>query len=223
VFDDSELDSRSPVLSHQTRKIRVTTAKKERIMSTPQVSTGAYSARHTRQRVAPLTIPVLRLRQALSEAAEHAAIATSGYAIAVLIERNRGASQGAIHAIRDLYADELAQETEALADRWCADLGAGQSETVCPVAWAIQEVVEWIDSSARYHGLGEVQQSVPLTWAPEGMGSEPLCLTEVVEQRLRLLKRELLEHGVITTDPGAAPGPSSFPAAKRHSVEEVAR
>lgn len=164
-------------------------------MSASQTHVAGYSYTHARRRVAPLTIAVRHLREALRAAAGHAAVATIGYAIAVRHEQDRGASPEEIRALGDLHADTLAQEMESLADRCCTALGAGSTEAIAPLSWAIQEIVEWIDTSARYHGLGEDRLRLPLTWAPTGAGDKPLSLTAVVDQRLTLLQRELEDFG----------------------------
>jgi hypothetical protein len=110
---------------------------------------------------------------------------------------------------------DAAEHDEALAwiaaratqDAW-ALLPAQEPDAMAPLAWAVQEVVEWADQVARMESLGDVACRAPITWLPPG--DHPLGSREIdhaVDARLDLLGHEMLEHhllvGVETTEVAA--------------------
>jgi hypothetical protein len=90
----------------------------------------------------------------------------------------------------------------ATQDAW-ALLPVQDPDTMAPLAWAIQEVVEWASHVARLESVGDTECRGPITWLPQG--DHPLGtrnLNHAVDERLDLLRRELLEHRLIVlTDP----------------------
>lgn len=149
--------------------------------------------------IRPLTIPIHVLRSALHQAAEHGAVAAVAYGFAILIEHHRGASIEVLQRIGASHAEELAAGIEMLIDHWSTAL-ADDAESIAPLGWAIQEIIEWIDASYRFHWFGETYDWLLISWSPNGSNHEPLTLNGVVEQRLQLLLAELSDHDVITTD-----------------------
>lgn len=143
-------------------------------------------------------IPLEVLRAALFQAAWHATIAAVAYRIAVTVESRRGSAREAINTIASAHADELATDADAISGLWSTVLGL--EDAAAPLGWAIQEVIEWVDASYRYHEMGEEDQRVPLSWSPVGLSTAPLRLDGVVEQRLRLLRVELDDYGVNVID-----------------------
>lgn len=72
-------------------------------------------------------------------------------------------------------------------------------EVMAPIAWAVQEMMEWAGHLRRYELLGDLECRTPITWLPNGT-DHPLGtsdLTIAVEERLRLLCDELYDCGVI--------------------------
>jgi hypothetical protein len=155
------------------------------------------------------TISALHIRPALVEAAVHATIAATGYAIAVVTEKGLGTPPATIRAIGDFHANTLVLETEDLVERWCELLGVESFAAYAPISWAMQEIVEWVDTSFRHRELGEELQRAPLTWRPTWVGEGPHDLAAIVDERLELLLLELQDYGVSITDIAAIRDPAS--------------
>ena len=106
----------------------------------------------------------------------------------------------------DRAQDEAAQHEEGLA--WIAaritqegwDLcGEPPIEVMAPIAWAVQEMMEWASHLKRFQLLGDLECRAPITWLPSGT-DHPLGtsdMTVAVEERFRLLCDELYDSGVI--------------------------
>lgn len=140
------------------------------------------------------------LRSALLQAAWHAIIVVVAYRSAVMVESRRGSGQEAIDALASSHADGLATDADSLSGLWSTVLGLERLDAAAPLGWAIQEIIEWVDAWYRYHELGEDDQRAPLSWSPADLGNTPLCLEEIVEQRLRLLEIELEDYDVDVID-----------------------
>jgi hypothetical protein len=69
------------------------------------------------------------------------------------------------------------------------------------LAWTIQEVIEWTTHAVRMQHGDDADCWTPITWLPV---AKPSSLEAVVEERLSLLRQELLSCGVEVRDRGAA-------------------
>jgi hypothetical protein len=117
-----------------------------------------------------------------------------------MVESRRGSGQEVIDALASAHADELATDTENISGLWSTALGLEHLDAAAPLGWAIQEIIEWVDAWYRFHELGEDDQRAPLSWSPADLGKTPLCLEEIVEQRLRVLEVELDDYDVDVID-----------------------
>jgi hypothetical protein len=93
--------------------------------------------------------------------------------------------------------EELAWTAARVTECGWALLAEDAEDARAPIAWAVQEVIEWAEHMVRFEALGDRDCRVPLTWLPRG--AHPLGTTDVVaavEERAALLCEELAEHGV---------------------------
>jgi hypothetical protein len=80
-------------------------------------------------------------------------------------------------------------------------LPAGRQAGLAPIAWAAQELSEWVSHLVRLERLGDDVCWAPITWLPRG--DHPLgarCAEAAVGERLALLREELLEHGMLVEE-----------------------
>jgi hypothetical protein len=137
------------------------------------------------------TIYKTDLQHLLRQAATESVVATASYCVA----RSTGASPDQ-HGITHLE-EELAWIAARVTERGWDLLPAGATDARAPIAWAVQEVIEWAEHVTRYQALGDDGCRVPLTWLPRG--AHPLGTADVVaavEERAALLCEELAEYGV---------------------------
>ena len=130
------------------------------------------------------------LRNVLRQAAVESAQETERYCAAVSTV-GRG--------VADAHHEEALAWIAARVTQQAWDLLPAQEvDAMAPIAWAIQEIIEWASHLRRLERLGELECRTPITWLPAGadhpLGTPDLCAA--VEERLDLLRQELSEHGV---------------------------
>jgi hypothetical protein len=141
------------------------------------------------------TIYKTDLQHLLRQAAAESVVATASYCVA----RSTGASpdqHGAPH-----LEEELAWIAARVTERGWSFLPVDATDARAPIAWAVQEMIEWAEHVTRYQALGDDGCRVPLTWLPRGPHPLGNCdVVAAVEERLELLRAELVEHGVAVAD-----------------------
>lgn len=131
------------------------------------------------------------LRRLLRQAAAESVVATAEYCMA----RPTGepVERGEVVYLEETLAWIAARVTERGWDLLPADADDARA----PIAWAVQEIVEWAEHMVLYEALGDRECRLPLTWLPRG--THPLGTRDAdaaVAERADLLRQELRDHGV---------------------------
>jgi hypothetical protein len=131
------------------------------------------------------------LQHLLRQAAAESVAATAAHCV----ERSPGSPPGSA-AATDLE-EELAWIAARVTERGWDLLPTREADARAPIAWAVQEIIEWAEHMVRLEALGDAHCRIPLTWLPRGthpLGSRDVAVA--VAERAALLREELAEHGV---------------------------
>lgn len=129
----------------------------------------------------------------LHRAAAESARETEGYCIAQVSGTGLPRSDSA------RYEESLAWIAARITQQGWNLLSDPEAEAMAPIAWAVQEMMEWASHLRRYELLGDLECRTPITWLPNGT-DHPLGTSDMAiaaEQRLQLLRQELRDYGVI--------------------------
>lgn len=140
------------------------------------------------------TIPASELRHLLRQAAAETMVATAEYCMSCDAAEQAG-------SIRLAPLEEtLAWIAVRVTQRGWELVPADAVEARAPIAWAVQEIVEWVEHLVRLEARGDDDCRVPLTWLPRA--THPLVIRDVsavAQERADLLREELAECGALTT------------------------
>lgn len=131
------------------------------------------------------------LQHLLRQAAAESVATTAAYCIA----REPGGPPHPLAAAR--LEEDLAWIAARVTERGWDLLPTDAVEARAPIAWAVQEIIEWAEHLVRLEALGDANCRVPLTWLPRGthpLGSRDVAVA--VAERAALLRVELGEHGI---------------------------
>lgn len=141
--------------------------------------------------VAHRTIHESDLRHLLRQAAAESVATTAAYCLA------RDPGSPALPTAAAGLEEELAWIAARVTERGWDLLPADAIEARAPIAWAVQEIIEWAEHLVRLEALGDANCRVPLTWLPRGthpLGSRDVAVA--VAERAALLREELADHGI---------------------------
>lgn len=132
-----------------------------------------------------------KLRRLLQAAAEQSAIETRRHCQRMTLSEMPDAESLEHEEGLAWVAAQITQAAWAL-------LEGDEPDQMAPIAWTVQELMEWAVHVVRFELLGDMHVKVPLTWWPSGeCPFDTRDMATAVEERLSLLREELSDVGVV--------------------------